>query len=668
MTTVTVLIGLSGSGKSTIAEQIKEATERKHKPCIILSSDSIREELYRTEEEQKDPNRVLHDRAKENLRNGIDVIYDATNLTHKKRKAFLSEIQKIPSLKKQCVIVTCSFEECVKRQSERERKVPEYAIRRQMTVFEFPTMDEGWTTEPVIHNNQTLYVNLDEELEKLKGLSQKGKWHLEDAYSHSIKVWKKSKALKPDDWAFQRAARYHDIGKSYVRSEDKEGNSHFYGHEHVGSYLYTCTLPTGKVSERDARVVQLIEFHDMPWNKNKRFVSFDKQLQDDLNLLHECDQFGTLLPEDLKKISLMDFIEFFGDWKDRIQQPPFSVLVKESDGYVLLKYSQLNSDFSYRVVQECRGCILKDTAVGWQYVCRPFVKFFNRGEELAANIDWKTARTTEKIDGALMKLWFDDGKWHLSTNGTIDAFTAISMEADVSYGQVFERALGYSVKELGKYLDPKFTYMFEMTSPETRVVIPYPDGAYYLAKKETKTGREDFSSVVIPGVKYPKVYPLNNIESIVSAAKKMSKDEEGFVVNDANGHRIKIKSPEYLLAAHLSANHSLSIKKLLRAVMNGTSDDLVAYAPEYKERIDGIKQALNAYESDLEAIWEHFGKDAFSMERKEFAAYVASEPQREYVFKKLDKKGKYSAQEYIENKFALTEPAILRNVLERIGM
>ena len=79
----------------------------------------------------------------------------------------------------------------------------------------------------------------------------------------------------------------------------------------------------------------------------------------------------------------------------------------------------MNSDFRLREVQEASGSIFKFVDGRAQYVCRPFDKFFNVGEVNAADIDWSTAQVREKVDGSLMKIWFDNGDWHLSTNGTL---------------------------------------------------------------------------------------------------------------------------------------------------------------------------------------------------------------------------------------------------------
>ena len=64
------------------------------------------------------------------------------------------------------------------------------------------------------------------------------------------------------------------------------------------------------------------------------------------------------------------------------------------------------------IIIDCERC---------EVVCWPFRKFGNHNEGYADTIDWSTARVQEKVDGSIVKLWYDEanGKWQFSTNGCI---------------------------------------------------------------------------------------------------------------------------------------------------------------------------------------------------------------------------------------------------------
>jgi predicted kinase len=130
------MVGVPGSGKSTIAKQIPNT--------VIVSSDSIRKELYGSEEIQGDSKQVfdlVYKRIKEELTKGHDVVFDATNLTPKARKAvFRFNAEHI------AIYVSTSLDDCLKRNAARERKVPEEVIYRMYNNIIFPRRAEGFRT------------------------------------------------------------------------------------------------------------------------------------------------------------------------------------------------------------------------------------------------------------------------------------------------------------------------------------------------------------------------------------------------------------------------------------------------------------------------------------------------------------------------------------------
>lgn len=346
-------------------------------------------------------------------------------------------------------------------------------------------------------------------------------------------------------------------------------------------------------------------------------------------------------------MTLLNFINQNQNWKEILSNPPYNILIKEDGPYILLKYNQLESDFNEQLVKECRGCIIKQFSDGYRYVCRPFDKFFNYGEEQAADIDWDSSFITEKIDGSLMKLWFDDG-WHLSTNGTIDAFkAAITGNEEYSFGDIFLKASRcYTITDFCEDFDKQYTYLFELTSPETKVVINYDYAIWYLAKRNTVTGnyakekerapKEILQAAVKYNIMFPKIYPLYTLSEIISVVSNMTKDEEGVVVSDNYGNRIKVKSPEYLIKAKLIGNGTKSDEALLEIIFNGQEDDLLAYCPEYTERIGEIKHKIELYINKCRSLWDKY--KGLVSSRKEFAQAIANCREKSYLFAKADGK------------------------------
>ena len=57
----------------------------------------------------------------------------------------------------------------------------------------------------------------------------------------------------------------------------------------------------------------------------------------------------------LKTIS---FMKSYDNWKELLVAEPYCLKIDEETNYVLLTYSQTESDFSLDIVKECRGLIV----------------------------------------------------------------------------------------------------------------------------------------------------------------------------------------------------------------------------------------------------------------------------------------------------------------------
>ena len=65
----------------------------------------------------------------------------------------------------------------------------------------------------------------------------------------------------------------------------------------------------------------------------------------------------------------------------------------------------------------------------------------------------------------------------------------------------------------------------------------------------------------------------------MQATEKMGFNEEGFVVVDKDWHRVKIKSPEYVLA-HRQKNNQVTMGSILKLFIDNKLDDFISIFPE----------------------------------------------------------------------------------------
>ena len=352
-------------------------------------------------------------------------------------------------------------------------------------------------------------------------------------------------------------------------------------------------------------------------------------------------------------MEVLNFMNANKNWREILAGEPYNITIKDYNGYTLLKYNQLSSDFSLPIVRESRGAIFYQRDDGsYECVCRAFDKFMNYNQEGADEIDWSSAVVEEKIDGSLTKFYYHNNQWRIATNGTIDAFTAEATDTK-SYGDLVVEALGGSdeTSNFCSILDKNYTYMFELVSPETQLIVSYPETKlYFLGRRNIVSMKEDKEKPNYPGIRAPKQYPLSSIDECLAYVKTMTKDEEGFVVRDKYFHRIKIKSPEYLIAFGANNNNRITEKRIIRMLKNNTIDDFLAYCPQHKAKVDDVLSRIFAICARLEEDW---ATNQPVSSRKEFALQIKNLKSKDFLFRKYDEPS-LKAIDYILSLFTRT--------------
>lgn len=310
MATLNIMIGIPGSGKSNYAKKclINDNTE-------YLSSDDIRIELYGFEDQTH--NDVVFETMKKRtlnaLREGKDVIYDATNLSKKRRSSIISEARKLSAQINAylcCTPINIILERNITRV---ERQLPWDKLVQMIQSIEPPMYYEGFDNIYLIdggmYNDVYDYNFL---IKECSGYNQDNPHHYETLEEHIKAVTKKAESLgekltlRNDAEILRQAARYHDFGKLYTKSfNDKKGYCVYYGHDKVSTYLYLCHIRKQNLIDELNRV-RLCDSHyqtaalilnHMEWYRREDMTPIKELFNDDdlyymLELLHEADLWG----------------------------------------------------------------------------------------------------------------------------------------------------------------------------------------------------------------------------------------------------------------------------------------------------------------------------------------------------------------------------------------
>lgn len=310
MATLNIIIGIPGSGKSNYAKKYLLTNN-----SVYLSSDDIRVELYGFEDQTH--NDVVFETMKKRtlnaLKEGKDVIYDATNLNKKRRSGIINEAHKLDAQVDAylcCTPINIILERNITRA---ERQLPWDKLVQMIQSIEPPMYYEGFDNIYLIdggmYNDVYDYNFL---IKECSGYNQDNPHHYETLEEHIKAVTKKAEdlgetlKLRNDAEILRQAARYHDFGKLYTKSfNDKKGHYVYYGHDKVSTYLYLChirkqnlidELNRVRLCDRHYQTAALILNH-MEWYRREDMTPIKELFNDDdlyymLELLHEADLWG----------------------------------------------------------------------------------------------------------------------------------------------------------------------------------------------------------------------------------------------------------------------------------------------------------------------------------------------------------------------------------------
>ena len=315
-----LMVGLAGSGKSTIAKEIEYAI-RMSSPkydeygradkVVLISSDDIREEILGDVNDQTQNDKVfshIHKLIKQAVRDYNHIIVDATNLTIKNRRALLNCLDDKKDYHKIAYIVNTPIEKCKENNSKRDRKVPEYVIDNQAKKFEIPFANEGFNSIFLHHFPAYNCGALKEEVllnnitSLMDGFNQKNHHHAYDLGTHCRKLYEEL-SKRTDDKILLCSALVHDIGKLYTGApkEDGSGEYSYKQHNNFGAYYLITNLEKIESNRLD-EILELLFY--VNYHMHRFFVQsgksekkwkdiFGEEKYNKLFLFNECDKIAS---------------------------------------------------------------------------------------------------------------------------------------------------------------------------------------------------------------------------------------------------------------------------------------------------------------------------------------------------------------------------------------
>lgn len=328
-----------------------------------------------------------------------------------------------------------------------------------------------------------------------------------------------------------------------------------------------------------------------------------------------------------------------------------------------LNYDQLKVTSGDPIGNECRGLILRpdsiimsgaipddinlDTFVPGHchVISRPMSRFYNMGDHFAATLN-EDITVVEKLDGTMCTLYYDflKKKWCVSTRSVPEADLPIRIGDivldDKTFADLFWEAFNVTIGNVAglseisdvlNMLDSRNTYVFELTTPQNRVVVAYQDQRITLiAVRDTQTGVESniFSDSKIKTLPFhfPKTWGLLNPHAAAALADQFKPEElEGFVILDSRFNRVKVKNSSWVLSSRCKDGVISSKRNALLACLNGSIDDIISIVdPKTQSFLIELQQGVKHFLDKQEQKYREIVSQVDPSDHKYFSSLVTN--------------------------------------------
>lgn len=592
-----ILSGVAGVGKSTYIKQyLPDKT--------VVSSDAIKNELG-----LEGPNSsVVFDELYKQIngymsQNVETIIADATFLTRKSRLKLLNCTN--PHQKGYTVEIIQLHKpfDTIKHQNAArpiEQVVPEETLRQMYLSMQPARIGLDCDEYTCIHHPISKY-----EKEMTRGLYEphRSLYHAETIKEHIDWTVQLAKEVHGEDSLLVEVAKWHDSGKPFARTPKQNpphiqayldamlgGNDRYLGHENVSAMYYQIMNEHPNPDVIDVILNHMVA-HSTDDLENNKAIKRQKLSSTVIEYLKDFKDVDSLAKRvDHQLINVVDTVKYAYTLQRFVENPDIRTSINVENKYDPLftfKYAHAGVNFEDPRVRNSRALTMNKYA---KIITIGFEKFFNYKQlddtdyskefvEQYTSVDTSTPlKTWEKLDGTLIALGVNNIEFVASTSS--------STKTEFS-----KRAVKHFENNM-----PLFDYikrnnlclLFEYTSPNNQIVIPYAKEQYTLIGAR-KCDINDSTIIRLPkevvdALGLETVEPTYKTYEELIDYQKHNQTTEGFVVENQYGKLIKFKT-DYWFKQHSELSGFFfgnpftksKLRALTQSIREDTIDDLVAY-------------------------------------------------------------------------------------------
>ena len=626
MKKIKILAGVAGVGKSTYINQHKKDND------LVLSSDQLRIEMYGNLEEGNKHNGEVFNELNNRLRQAIkthdgDIYYDTTAVSRKQRAGLYKQIKKTAELNNyeiEVVLLHKPLEQNKAQNNQRTgfARVPDDVIERMYKALKAPRIGVDCDSFQVVAPDFSEYMD---EINHQIDEPHNSPYHAETLQEHMDMV--NGLAEKTKDERLIELAYHHDLGKAVSRTRNNKRSlatdyiRHLYGehdrymgHENVGS-IYYLVKNKDNLTPEVSDMSMMIEYHMLAHKEiPAQLIHRDKispEMLETLAAFAGMDSNARILDQTIFD-TYQKYLNSKNDLTKAYQQKDSILISTNFDRYLYtVKYIHGGVDFTDIMNRNARGLTYDSDG---NIVTIGFEKFFNYrqlDEYQTYTDDFKekysdtnrnlNLEVYEKLDGTFITLGLDKNE---------NLVAATSSSTSSKYTQIAEDYFNNlpNIDKIKTFMkNTNMSLMFEYTSPDNLIVIPYNQTEFTLIgarQRDINAPISEYKELqVISGLFDLKVCQSQKMDlDQIIEYQKTNKTSEGFVARNEYGNLLKFKTDYWFEEKEnlgdLFFGNPLTqqkVNKYVELYLNDEMDDFIAYKNQRvgKGGLQEIEQLYN---------------------------------------------------------------------------
>ena len=297
--------------------------------------------------------------------------------------------------------------------------------------------------------------------------------------------------------------------------------------------------------------------------------------------------------------------------KGLMAQKPYLTNVNWKNELIVLNSNRKSADFkNYPALLQSNGIILRipdvytdaPTVVAYSFNT---IQDYNESMNEEFNTNWNDYIVEPITDGAIIRVWWYQDQWNVSTIKCIDAHDA-NWSNNRSFYDLFNEASRISELDYTR-LNKNYCYTFVLRHPVNHMIIEYDaPSLVHLCTVDMQCPNfnyvnDDVGIPQVPSVEFETFETFQEtLKTPIEPQVLTIESNLGYILtHKTTKNKFKFETPSYTRARELKGNVPNIKYRIIDLIKEGSVEEFLSYFPQYQDDVKFVQKRLDGLVGDL---------------------------------------------------------------------